>query len=56
MPFRVTIEELYENPDDAIEPLRREVLRMTVDTLNLPAVISAIQSKPRKARTPKVDK
>lgn len=56
MPYRVTIEELHEQPDGVSEPMRREVLRMTVETMNLPAVINAVNQKPRKPRTPKAEK
>lgn len=53
--FEVVITEV-KNDELTGKEARIERLKMTVDTLNLPAVISTIQSKPRKARTPKVDK
>lgn len=56
MPFRVTIEEIIYPGSADQEELAHERLRMTVDTLNIPAVISAINQKPRKPRTPKVEK
>lgn len=56
--FEVVITEIQGSfqPGDADGLKKVESYRQTVDALDIRAVMAAVNHRPRKARTPKVDK